>query len=637
MASRGREVENTGQSPPSSIAAIRPNSALSRLKMRMPLFLLIFWIIYLLTAVLSSLYTPMADTKLFDIRSGWMIYNLLNMQTGIPPKPVEARADSIDNFLLDLYKVYKASSLYPSNHPSLLALYVKPFRDISAILDETEQVVIRYKKVDGFFWGDTPVARKTPAVRELGERLFQLRIQSVFFLRGLKLIELRSLIEVITSEQWAIDNAGGCDALLHSKEVRCIWFNKIDFGKILEAQEEVSEKAADIETAVEKEGSGYGGGIYDFLEGEEMGTDKSYHVASHDVKSPLPTQELPNAEAGGSEEEEPPEDTDELIKRWRGERSYPEFEKTGNILVGRVFEAGSQGDGAVITKILDAYLDAGEQIKEEEFIEFISNRLDQMAAAKDPLDVLLTLACDKSSKDARLIETIARLKGRAAGRVADRLATEDDIGARKTLNNILVRMGKEIIPQLLERLSDERWYVVRNTVRILGEIGESHGVEDALRSPLVHKDPRVRKETVRALSMIRGPETINLMKSVLDDSDGSVVELALVSLGLLGDEGSVQALIDLVETRADSGVGREAVRALGRIGSRKAVTFLIKNLEKRGWFFGKRDDDLKVMCVSALADAGTPDAVRALEAGLSSSRDAVRNACEEELRRIRHE
>ncbi len=565
-----------------------------------------------------------------------MIYNSLNMQTGIPPKPVEARADSIDNFLLDLYKVYKASSLYPSNHPALLALYVKPFKDISAILEETEQVVIRYKKVDGFFWGDTPVARKTPAIRELGERFFQLRIQSVFFLKGLKLIELRSLIEVITAELWAIDNAGGCDALLQSKGVRCIWFNKIDYAKILETQEEISDKAADIEVAVEKEGTGYGGGIYDFLEGDERGADKSYHVVSHDEKSPLPTQELPKAEASSSKEE-PPEDTDELIKRWRGARSYAEFEKSGNLLMGRVFDAGSRGDGATITKILDAYLDAGEQIKEEEFIEFISNRLDQMAAAKEPLDVLLTLACDKSSKDAALIETIARLKGRAAGRVADRLSTEDDVGARKTLNNILVRMGKEIIPQLLEGLMDERWYVVRNTVRILGEIGESHSVEDALRSPLVHKDPRVRKETVRALSMIKGPETINLIKSVLDDSDGSVVELALVSLGLLGDEGSVQTLIDLVEKRADSGVGREAVRALGRIGSRKAVTFLIKNLEKRGWFLGKRDDDLKVMCVSALADAGTPDAIRALEAGLSSSRDAVRNACEEELRRIRHE
>ncbi|MBI4745802.1 MAG: HEAT repeat domain-containing protein [Deltaproteobacteria bacterium] len=236
-----------------------------------------------------------------------------------------------------------------------------------------------------------------------------------------------------------------------------------------------------------------------------------------------------------------------------------------------------------------------------------------------------------------MIETIARLKGRAAGRVADRLATEDDVGARKTLNNILVMMGKEIIPELLEGLSDARWYVARNTVRILGEIGESNGVEDALRSSLAHKDPRVRKETVRALSMIKGPETINLIKSVLDDSDSSVIELAVVSLGLLGDEGSVQDLIDLVEERADSGAGREAVRALGRIGSRKAVAYLIRNLEKRGWFLGKRDDELKVICVSALADAGTPDAVRALEAGLSSSRDAVRNACEDELRRIKHE
>lgn len=554
-----------------------------------------------------------------------MIYNFLNMQTRIPTKPVEARTDSIDNFLLDMYRVYKASSLYPSDHPSLLALYGKPFKDISAILDETEQVVIRYKKGEGFFWGDTPVARKTQAVRELGERLFQLRIQSVFFLKGLKLIELRSLIEVITAELETIDNAGGCDALLQRKGVRCIWFNKIDYGKILETQKEISEKASEIEAVADKEGTEDGGGIYDFLEGEEKGEGPAYGPVPQAVESPLSTEEVP------------PEDTDELIKRWMGARSYVEFEKTGNILMGRLFEAGFEGDGTAISKILDAYLDASGQIKEEEFIKFISNGLDQMAAAKEPLDILLSLACDKSSKDTNLLETIVRFKGRAAGRVADRLAAEHDVGARKTLNKILVGMGKEIIPQLLEGLMDERWYVVRNTVRILGEIGESHAVEDALRLPLVHKDPRVRKETVRALSMIKGTETINLIKSALDDTDSSVVELAVVSLGLLGDEGSVQVLIDLIEKRADSGVGREAIRALGRIGSRKAVTYLVKNLEKRGWFLGKRDDDMKVMCVSALADAGTTDAIRALEAGLSSSRDAVRNACEEGLRRIKHE
>ncbi|MBI4745803.1 MAG: hypothetical protein HY786_04500 [Deltaproteobacteria bacterium] len=245
------------------------------------------------------------------------------MKTGITSKPLEARADSIDNFLLDMHKVYKASSLYPSNHPSLLALYVNPFKDISAVLDETEQVVIRYKKGEGFFWGDTPVARKTPAVREIGERLFQLRIQSVFFLRGLKLIDLRSLIEVITAEQWAIDNAGGCDALLQSKGVRCLWFNKIDYGKILEMQEEVSEKAADIEAAVEKEGTGYGGGIYDFLEGEEKGEAPVYEPVPQAVESPLTTEEAPT------------EDTDELIKRWREATSYPEFQKTGSTLMGR--------------------------------------------------------------------------------------------------------------------------------------------------------------------------------------------------------------------------------------------------------------------------------------------------------------
>lgn len=559
------------------------------------------------------------------------------MPTVISPKLGKGSADAIDSFLLDLHKVFKASSLYPSNHPSLLSLFKKPFKEISAILDETEQVGIRYKKGVGFFWDEIPVARQTPSVRELGERLFQLRIQSIYFLRGLTLIELQAMLAVINSEPGGVDSADRCDDLLREKGVRYIWFNKIDYGKILEAQQNINEKAEEIEVDVYGEGTGTAGGIYDFLDdNSKVSGPDALETESSPTGTPLSAQSAPLGESVTSTEKDTSNNIDELIDKWRGSKSFLEFEENGNILINRFNEAGSQGDIFIITKIFDAYLDAHEQLKEEEFVEFISNSLNRMVEAKEPLELLLNLACDKNNKDAASTETIIRLKGRAASRTADRLALEGDVGARKILNSILVRMGKEIIPQLIDRLTDERWYVVRNTVRILGEIGESRGVEDALRSPLVHKDPRVRKETVRALSMIKGPETVNLMRSVLDDIDSSVVEMAEVSLGLLIDAGSVPELIELVENRVDSGVRKEAVRALGRIGGRKAVSYLSGILEKRGWMLGSRDDELKVMCVSALADIGTPDAIKALEAGLSSSREVVSNACEAALRRIKH-
>lgn len=535
------------------------------------------------------------------------------------------------DFLLELYRVYKASALYPSDHPSLLTMFVKPFKDISTLLDQIEEIAIGYKRGEGFLLGDIPVARKYPVVKELGDELFIRRVKTVYFLRGLKLIELHSFMEVITADPRLIQNSGGCESLLQSKGVRHIWFNEVDYKKILDRQKEADERALEIDSRAVadngKSGSDAGEGIYGFLDGEE---------------------ELPNLGAvpqgSGTSQTQPgftegqdslPDDIGELIRIWKEARTYGDFERLGNSLLSRVFAAAVQDDSDTVLKVVKAFVDVAALMKGEKHGEFASQGLDRMAGGKEPLDVLLKRACIKNLEDVTLIDIIVRLGGRAAGRVVERLAVEDDPHGRHVLNSILVLMGREIIPQLLERLGDERWYMVRNMVRILGEIGESQGVEDALKLTLIHPDHHVRRETVRAIAMINGPEALTLLRNALSDGDNGVVELATVSLGLLRDEGGVQILIDLLKRKEEDSVRREIVLALGRIGSRKAVSFLVKTLNRRRWMEWKKDDDMKILCAEALGDIRTPEAVEALEAGLKSSREAVRKACEDGLRRVR--
>lgn len=547
----------------------------------------------------------------------------------------EPHQNEIEEFLLDLYRVYKASFLYPSDHPSLLTMYVKPFKDVSALLDEFKEVTIGYRKGEGFSWGDTPIARRYAMMKELGEDLFRRKIQSIIFLRGVKLIELRYLIEVVTADQRRIADSGGCDRLLQSKDVRHIWFNEIDYKKILERQGEEGHTALEINVSVDKEGMKQGEGIYGFME-EEEASPEIRHQEEAEKKREMPFGPL-QGEPARLQMDVLPHDVDELIKLWNTARSYGDFEKVGNVLISRAFAAASEDDSDIVLKIMNAFIMVTGLMKEERFGEFASAGLDRLAADRELLDVLFNRVCAKSLGDMAIIDILVKLKGRVVGGVADRLALEDDSHSRHILNEVLVGMGREIIPQLLERLGDERWYMVRNMVRILGEIGESGGVEDALKMPLTHPDHRVRKETVRALSMIRGPETTALLRNALGDSEDTVVELAVVSLGLLCDEGSVQLLSDLFESTGNNTLKIEVLRALGRIGSRQAVSFLTKVFKKKGWFAGKRDDELKVMCASALAEVGTQEAVSILESGLSSSRDAVRMACEDGLRRIRRE
>lgn len=552
----------------------------------------------------------------------------------------ETDEQCIVDFLVDLYRVYKASALYPHGHPMLLSMFAKPFKDISQVLDKVEQVTISYKRGSGFSLGDISIAGKYPVIKELGEEIFRRKAHSIIFLKGLKLIELCSFLEVITSEPRMLQNSGGSEKVLQGKGVKHIWFNEVDYKKILEKQIEEEEKILEIE--ISKHEMDAAGGIYGFLEGEEGQAEAKPLPEKLPEKliekqgiSPSASQQA----VSPAKRDDNPQDVDELIKLLNKAKSCSEFEKIGNILIGKAFAATAEADADTIIKIIKAFLYVFEMIKEEIFGEIASMGLDRIVNAEGTLDMLLQQACSKNANASAAVDVLVRLKDKAAGHMADRLAMEEDPHARHILNNILVQMGRDIIPELIKRLKDKRWYMVRNVVKIIGEMrgetGESQGVEDALKLPLSHPDSRVRKEAIRAVSMIKGKEAKGLIRNALNDSDNSVVELAAVSLGLLQDEDSVSMLIDLVDKSEEAGIKKEALRALGRIGSAKAAAFIIKVFKRKGWFAGKKDDELKIVCAAALSEIAAPEAVKALEEGLSSSRDAVKKACEDGLKRIR--
>lgn len=549
----------------------------------------------------------------------------------------ETDEQCVVDFLVDLYRVYKASALYPHGHPTRLSMFAKPFKDISQVLDKVEQVIISYHRERGFFLGDISIAGKYPIVKELGEEIFRRKAHSIIFLKGLKLIELCSFLEVITSEPRMLQNSGGCEKVLQGKGVKHIWFNEVDYKKILEKQREDEERVLEIE--ISKQGADAGEGIYDFLEGGEGQAETAPLPEKLIDKQGMSPSAPQQAVSPAKKEDKLPEDVDELIKLLNKAKSCSEFEKIGGILIGKAFAATAEADADTIIKITKAFLNVFEMVKEEMCGEIASMDLDKMVNLEGTLDMLLEQACTKSQNASAANDVLVRLGSKAVGHIADRLAKEEDHYARHVLDNILVQMGRDIIPELLERLKDKRWYMVRNVVKIIGEmggdIGESQAVEDALKLPLSHPDSRVRKEAIRAISMIKGKEAKSLVRNSLNDSDNSVVELAAVSLGLLQDEDSVQNLIDLVDKSEEAGIKKEALRALGRIGSAKAAAFIIKVFKRKGWFAGKKDDELKVVCAAALSEIAAPEAIKALEEGLSSSRDAVKKACEDGLRKIR--
>lgn len=165
------------------------------------------------------------------------------------------------------------------------------------------------------------------------------------------------------------------------------------------------------------------------------------------------------------------------------------------------------------------------------------------------------------------------------------LAEEDDRAVRKTLVNILKDLGRNQIALLGERLSDERWYFVRNIVGILGESRKEDALE-YLAGLIDHRNFQIRQEVVRALISIGGKRSAELLLRFLTDRDIDIRFMAARSLGILQVQGEhiEKALISMVKRhwgRTSLELRLEAISALGKIGGEGAALFLRKIAARR--------------------------------------------------------
>jgi hypothetical protein len=169
------------------------------------------------------------------------------------------------------------------------------------------------------------------------------------------------------------------------------------------------------------------------------------------------------------------------------------------------------------------------------------------------------------------------------------LADENDMAARKALIEMISASAASYLPELGARLVDKRWYFVRNIVQILAST-RSADVLPYLQRTVRHADARVRRETIRGLSLIRTATSDAMLAAALEDEDAQNVEMAAKTLGSLRCPTAVGALEEVA--RGAGHGNREqtariaAIESLGRIGAPSSVDVLQALGRKRGFFFG---------------------------------------------------
>jgi hypothetical protein len=120
---------------------------------------------------------------------------------------------------------------------------------------------------------------------------------------------------------------------------------------------------------------------------------------------------------------------------------------------------------------------------------------------------------------------IRHLGGSATRLLLDELVESSSRTTRRAIMDRLVKIGSDIAPLVQDRLSDPRWYVVRNMIALLRECGceIDHDLLDRFTS---HDDPRVRREMLQ-LRMENPALRSATIATALMDKDKSVLRVAL--------------------------------------------------------------------------------------------------------------
>lgn len=219
----------------------------------------------------------------------------------------------------------------------------------------------------------------------------------------------------------------------------------------------------------------------------------------------------------------------------------------------------------------------------------------------------------------------------------DRMAEEENMSLRRFMMDRVQSFGETARPYLLARLSDNRWYVLRNIIVMLRTLGPMQDNE-LVRPLLRHANQKVRVEALKLLIQSGDPVA---QRQVLRDLDSSDRETQLIAINM-ADRSSppemMRKLLALVTgggyTAVECELKSAAIQALGEIGRPEILPELVKVLTSRSLLAFKALNRLKIDIVRSL-DRYPAKAVLPLLERIVDGNDEVARQAAETLRILR--
>lgn len=185
----------------------------------------------------------------------------------------------------------------------------------------------------------------------------------------------------------------------------------------------------------------------------------------------------------------------------------------------------------------------------------------------------------------------------------DRLAEEENLSIRRFIMDRIQEFDVLARDHIIARLSDNRWFVLRNLIIILRTINDSTVVEH-LRLLMHHTNNRVRQEALRTCLHFQDP---GAERQILYDMGSNDKETQLAAIYLAEKSRSADVYKKLIAIISKPGFNNiecelksAAIQALGEIGKVEALPELAKLLASKSLLNGRQLNKLKSEAVRSL-------------------------------------
>lgn len=187
--------------------------------------------------------------------------------------------------------------------------------------------------------------------------------------------------------------------------------------------------------------------------------------------------------------------------------------------------------------------------------------------------------------------------------ILDALAEESSMSLRRFMIDRLLEIGLPAGQAIIARLSDSRWYYIRNLIVILRTMNDSSAVE-AIKPLCHHADARVRLEAVKTLLHFRDP---SIEQKILHDMDGNDHNLKLEAIRMAEKSCSPEITGRLLSILNRTGLSNSeyelksaVVHSLGQLGQAEVLPEFGKILGSRNLFHPLLHTRLKLDIVRSL-------------------------------------